>query len=206
MSATDRSAPDPLHVGTQSAPAARVGPNAILQLIAPLRERVGEDGLEPVFDAAGLAAYLFSPPGEMVPEAEVRSLFDKLLERLPGEADAVLYEAGQGTASYVMANRIPAAARALLRILPPAPAARLLLKAIEKNAWTFAGSGRCRTRPGRPAVIEIEANPIATPGCPWHRGVFAGLFEKLVKSGIRVTHPVCVTSGGGVCRFEVDWS
>lgn len=205
MSATDRPAPEPSSSVPDPARAARVGPNAILQLFSPLREQAGEEELRAVFETARLAAYLRSPPEEMVREEEVRRLFDALLNRLPAEADDLLWQAGQGTAVYVMANRIPAPVRGLLKALPAGPSARLLLKAIEKNAWTFAGSGRCRTRPGRPAIIEIEANPLATPGCPWHRGVFAGLFENLVTPRVEVTHPACMAAGGRACRYEVDW-
>jgi divinyl protochlorophyllide a 8-vinyl-reductase len=205
MSATDRPAPEPSPPVSDPARGARVGPNAILQLIPPLREQAGEVGLRSVFEAAGLTDYLRAPPGEMVREGEVRRLFDALLGELPAEADELLWQAGQGTAAYVMANRIPAPVRSLLRILPAGPSARLLLGAIEKNAWTFAGSGRCRTRPGRPAIIEIEANPIATPGCPWHRGVFAGLFVNLVTPRVEVTHPACVAAGERQCRYVMDW-
>ena len=116
----------------------------------------------------------------------------------------VLREAGAGTAAYVMANRIPAPVRGLLRFLPPRPAANLLLAAIQRHAWTFAGSGACRvSRSGRTAVLEIEHNPLATPGCAWHAGVLETMFRRLVSPRATLRHTDCEARGGDCCRFEV---
>lgn len=184
--------------------AAVVGPNAITQLIEPLRARLGEDGARRVFSRAGLAASLDAPPAGMVDEADAATLLAAVRAELaPPEADAVLHAAGRGTADYVMAHRIPAPVRALLRLLPAALAARLLLRAIERHAWTFAGSGRCRTRYGRPSVISIEGNPLATPGCPWHVAVFTRMFVALVSPLANVHHARCCADGQGACRFEI---
>jgi len=56
-----------------------------------------------------------------------------------------------------MPNRIPRAAQLVLRLLPAAPAGRILAGAIVRNAWTFAGSGRFRV--AAPGIFEIEATP-----------------------------------------------
>ena len=113
-------------------------------------------------------------------------------------------EAGTRTAAYVLANRIPKAAQALLKSLPAPLAGPLLLKAIARNAWTFAGSGRVRTAArGRRFVVEIAANPLAMPGCVWHLAVFEGLFSALVAPRVSVSHPLCCHDGAALCRFEI---
>lgn len=182
-----------------------VGPNAVLQLVEPLRTAGGERLLGDVFRRAGLSHYLASPPLAMVPQEEARRLFGATREFLdPEQADGVLREAGAGTAAYIMANRIPAVARGLLRLLPPRPAAKGLLSAIERHAWTFAGSGSCRVRlDGKTAVLEIEHNPLATPGCAWHGGVLETLFQHLVAARAVLSHTACEARAGDCCRFEV---
>lgn len=182
-----------------------VGPNAVLQLCAPLRDTGGEDLLEDVFRRAGLSRYLASPPLAMVPQEQARSLFGAVREFLGPEAgNQVLRQAGAGTAEYVMANRIPAVARGLLRVLPPRPAARLLLAAIQRHAWTFAGSGVCQGRQSdRSAILEIKHNPLVTPGCAWHTGVLETMFQRLVSRKASLQHVACEGRGSRCCRFEI---
>ena len=183
-----------------------VGPNAVLQLNAPLRAAGGDPLLEDVFRQAELLQYLATPPVVMVPQEQARRLFGAVREVLgPETGDDVLREAGKGTAAYVMANRIPVAIRSLLRLLPPRPSATLLLAAIERHAWTFAGSGRCSVhRVGPTATLEIEHNPLATPGCAWHEGVLEHLFRQLVSNKTDLRHDDCEARGGECCRFELS--
>jgi divinyl protochlorophyllide a 8-vinyl-reductase len=182
-----------------------VGPNAVLQLHVPVRAAGGDSLLQDVFRRAGLSHYLVTPPLAMVPQEEARRLFGAVREFLgPDGGDAVLREAGAGTAAYVMANRIPAVARSLLRVLPPRPAARLLLTAIQRHAWTFAGSGLCNASSmGKTAVLEIEHNPLATPGCAWHAGVLETMFQRLVSPRTTLRHTSCEARNGDRCRFEL---
>lgn len=188
-------------------PVARVGPNAILQTAEALRARGGDALARQVFAAAGLAARLVTPPTEMVPEGEAARLHRACCRTLaPAEAEAAARDAGLRTAAYILRYRIPRPARWLLRALPPGLATRLLLAAIARHAWTFAGSGRVVVTPGRPAVIEIAANPLATPGCPWHRGVFEGLVRTLVDRGTEVRETACTARGAPACRFEIHRS
>jgi divinyl protochlorophyllide a 8-vinyl-reductase len=182
-----------------------VGPNAVLQLCEPVRAAGGEALLQDVFRRAGLSHYLATPPLAMVPQEEARRLFGAVREYLGPEAgDAVLREAGAGTAAYVMANRIPAFARGVLRVLPPRPAARLLLTAIRRHAWTFAGSGVCCvSQAGRTAALEIEHNPLSTPGCAWHIGVLETMFHRLVSRRTALVHTACEARCGDRCRFDL---
>ncbi len=156
-----------------------------------------------VFTRAGYPELLDAAPDEMVDEAVPAALFRALWQVLPAEsARRVAVEAGRRTADYVIANRIPAAARLALRLAPRALGARLLLRAIERNAWTFAGSGRCETAARPTYAISIADNPLRMPGCVWHRAVFARLFDRLTAPGAAVVHAACGGTGGA-CRFEI---
>lgn len=183
-----------------------VGPNAVLQMQAALEARFGRAGAEQVFAAAGHQRLLRQPPGEMIDEQVPAALFRALWHELPSsEAVAIAHDAGRRTGAYILENRIPKPAQLLLKALPPRLAAPILLKAIEESAWTFAGSGDCRAKSGRPAKIEIAANPLSMPGCIWHIGVFEELFGALVHEGVRVAHTDCLGAHRRVCRFEIDW-
>ncbi len=183
---------------------ARVGPNAIIQLGETLKHRLGERCALDVFERAGLPAMLSEPPTDMVSERVVKTVFDALFDTLDVEqATAIAREAGVRTADYIMANRIPAPARFVLKALPAALAAPVLLRAISRNAWTFAGSGAVTVHAGTPHVLEVTGNPITTPGCVWHVGVFERLFQSLVARHASVSHTQCGRDGGDICRFEI---
>jgi divinyl protochlorophyllide a 8-vinyl-reductase len=190
---------------TLGKPVGVVGPNAVLQLVQPLRHAGGERLLKDVFRRAGLERYLDRPPLAMVPEEEARSLFGAVRELMGTDrGDDVLREAGRGTAQYVMAHRIPGPVRGLLRILPAPIAARMLLSAIQRHAWTFAGSGSCDGRcAGGVIRISIRDNPLATPGCPWHAGVLETMFRTLVTRRATLHHCACRARGGDCCRFSL---
>ncbi len=182
----------------------RVGPNAITQTAAALEAEGGPALARQVFEAAGLAELLDAPPDAMVPENVAGRLHRVVAACLPPvQGMRMALSAGRRTADYLLAHRIPLPAQILLRALPAWAAARLLLIAIRKNAWTFAGSGQVTTRAGRVAVIEIAANPLATPGCPWHAAVFDRLFTLLVSSEATVRETACCARGAPACRFEI---
>lgn len=159
---------------------ARVGPNAVIQLLNAL------DSHDPALCRRfamrnGVSAYLETPPGEMVDEAIPARLFADLCVFLPeAGAESVAVEAGRLTADYVIENRIPAVAKMALRVLPRRVAARFLLRAIERNAWTFVGSGTCRVSTRFGPTISIVGTPLIMPGLIWHRAVFERLFRRLV--------------------------
>ncbi|MBK1727192.1 bacteriochlorophyll 4-vinyl reductase, partial [Halorhodospira neutriphila] len=94
----------------------RIGPNAILQVAAALRAAAGEEAARRVFAAAGLEAWLDHPPERMVPESAVAALHQALRAELDAaQARHVLQDAGVRTGDYVLAWRIPAPVRTLLR-------------------------------------------------------------------------------------------
>jgi len=196
----------------QAAPPGHVGPNAITQVITALRHRLDEPVCAEVLRNAGLARYGDDAPLEMVHEDEVSALQRAVRKQLPpGDAAAVLREAGTRTGDYLLAHRIPRFAQAGLRLFPPAIAARALIKAIGGHAWTFAGSGRFRAIPGHPLIVEIAGCPLAAgqsseaPVCEMYVGVFQRLFEVLVSPRARAVETECCAMGAPACRFEMLW-
>ena len=80
----------------------------------------------------------------MLLEGKVVRLHGAFVQALPDLAPDLLRKAGLGTAEYILANRIPAPAKRVIRILPNPWGARLLARSIAKHGWTFAGSGQFR--------------------------------------------------------------
>lgn len=203
-------------MGAPGHTASRIGPNAIVRLAEALGARHGPGITLQVFDAAGLAHYLRQPPREMVDEAEVRRLH-AVLGRLLGDQDAaaIARAAGRATAEYLLAHRIPRPVQSLLACLPAPLAARALLGAIARHAWTFVGSGCLRIEsplwPGDPAVLNIEANPLCrglatdTPACGFYAATFERLFQVLVDPRSRAVEVACEARGEACCRFEIRW-
>ena len=183
----------------------RVGPNAIIQLGNALRDRFGADETVGFFDRHGFGALIEKPPTEMIdqsiPAMLMRALWDDFDH---ATASGIAGDAGRRTADYIVANRIPRIARALFRVTPRRRAARMLLRAIERHAWTFAGSGVCETSGTDPYLISIRDNPLALPQCDWHVAVFERLFRRLVSGGAVVRHVDCCRNGGAVCTFEIE--
>lgn len=178
-----------------------IGPNAVIQLGQALRDHGGLG--ERVFARAGFLRLLTAPPDAMIDEAIPARLFAALWAEAPDLAPAIAHRAGRLTGEYVLANRIPRPARLVLRALPARFAAPLLLKAIQKHAWTFAGTGQCLVESGQPAVVTIIDNPLTMPGGIWHVGVFESLFCALVSPATRVSHQGTRLNGRPACRFQL---
>jgi divinyl protochlorophyllide a 8-vinyl-reductase len=194
--------------GGATAPGARIGPNAITRVA----EALDRDRAPAVFATAGLAHYLRTPPEAMVDETEVVRLHGALRGVLGGpEARRITRRAGELTGDYLLAHRIPAVARGVLRALPAALAAPLLLAAVRRHAWTFAGSGRFTAAAGRPVTLAIEGNPLARgavsdePLCDYYAATFQRLFRALVHPRAGVVETACEACGAPACRFEVRW-
>ncbi|CCE00497.1 bacteriochlorophyll 4-vinyl reductase [Bradyrhizobium sp. STM 3809] len=200
------------HQSEHQAHAGRIGPNAIIQTAEALRLLAGEDAAHCVFAVAGLEAYLTSPPADMVDETEVIRLHRALRAVLDDDAArAVSVKAGQLTAAYLLAHRIPAAAQRLLRILPARLASHALSRAISAHAWTFAGTGIFTGRPGRPTTYEISHCPLCRgqgtdhPICDFYAATFETLFARLVHRSARAREISCEAMGASACRFVIDW-
>jgi len=199
---------------TAAAAVGRIGPNAITRVAEVLPPRVGSDATRRLFDRAGLLRHLLAPPQAMVDEAEVRALHGVLREALGVPmAREVAHAAGERTADYLLAHRIPRAVQRLLKALPAPLAARVLMAAMRRNAWTFAGSGHfsATLRGAGLCMLAIRSNPLcrgvkaAEPGCDFYAGTFERLFQVLVHRNARVIEVACEACGDAECRFEVRW-
>lgn len=192
---------------------ATIGPNAITQVAAALCAAAPETTVRRVFRAAGLIHWFEEPPTEMVPESAVAALHQELRKQLPrDQAERILTDAGIRTGYYVLKRRIPGFARLILRLLPPVLAGPLLLRAIERNAWTFIGSGSFTVnRADKKCILEVRENPVVageqadSPICHWHAEVFATLFKELVWKSSSVTEISCCAAGDDACRFELRY-
>lgn len=193
-----------------------IGPNAILRVAEVLPARVGEPMTRALFEQAGLLRHLLQPPKDMVPESDVRALHGVLRQRLGDPlAREVAREAGRRTAAYLLAHRIPRVVQGLLKRLPAPLAARVLLQAITRNAWTFVGSGTFSALPirwGRPVRLQIEHNPLCrgvvsdAPACDFYAATFETLFRALVHPRSQVQEVECEACGGRACRFDIRWT
>jgi divinyl protochlorophyllide a 8-vinyl-reductase len=192
--------------------AGRIGPNAITRVAEVLPARVGSSATRDLFQAAGLLHHLLQPPRAMVQEAEVRQLHGALRQQLgPDAAREVSAAAGRATANYLLAHRIPRPIQRLLHLLPARLAARVLLAAVSRHAWTFAGSGQFSAQLGRPVLLRIRHNPLCqglatvAPACHYYAATFERLFQVLVHPRAQVVEVACEACGDAECRFEVRW-
>ena len=190
----------------------RIGPNAIIRVAEALEHQRGHAMTEEVFAMAGLARYLDEAPHEMVDEEEARRLHVMLRTLLGASAAAeVSREAGVATANYLLANRIPKPVQFVLRSSPAVVASRVLLAAVSRHAWTFAGSGRFEAIAGPPSLLTIRDNPLTrgqasdSPVCDYYGATFEHLFRELVQRRTRVTELTCEARGDDACRFELRW-
>jgi divinyl protochlorophyllide a 8-vinyl-reductase len=191
---------------------ARIGPNSITRMAQALRHQHDEQVTARIFEAAGLTGHLAHPPTAMVDERDVTALHRALREELTAEqASAVSLEAGQLTGDYLLANRIPKPVQSILKPLPAGLSSRILLKAIERNAWTFAGSGHFQVNHRPSLTLTITNSPLcreaqsAHPVCDYYAGTFQRLFQVLVHPKTQVTETQCAATGAAHCVFEVRW-
>lgn len=195
-----------------SGAAHRIGPNAITRVAEAMRPRVGAAVTARVFGRAGLLAYLAEPPEQMVDEAEVTRLHRELRETIGHDmARTIAREAGMRTGDYLLAHRIPKPVQTLLLWLPAPLAARVLLSAIRRHAWTFAGSGVFTARAGQPVVLTLTDNPLCRgavltePACDYYAATFERLFCVLVHPNARALEVTCEAMGAKACVFEIRW-
>jgi len=199
--------------GTVPAPTAgRIGPNAITRTAEALDAALGAATVADVFGRAGLQGYLGNPPQDMVDETEVLRLHAVLYERLPAHLAArVGRDAGRRTGDYLLAHRIPRSVQRLLRLSPTWAASRVLLAAIKKNAWTFAGTAHFCARGARPVHVRMTGCPLCrgavacAPRCDFYAGCFERLFQSLVHRRAHVAETACQACGAAACCFVIDW-
>ncbi len=184
----------------------KIGPNAVLQTEIAIREAGGQGLAERIFAKACLGHLLRQRPDDMIDEAIPRALFNALFETVPRrEGIRIALDAGRRTGAYILRNRIPMPVRVFLKLLPAPLASPLLLSAIQRHAWTFAGSGACSIETGEAARLIIADNPMKMPVCAWHTGVLEVLFKELVSPRTGVVHRTHRADEPTVCTFTMDW-
>jgi len=190
----------------------RIGPNAITRVAEALLAEVGSAVRAEIFGRAGLDAYLREAPQQMVDEQEVIGLHHVLRARLaPEQARRVNRDAGARTGAYLLAHRIPRPVQGLLRVLPAPLAARVLVAAIRRHAWTFAGTADFRARGARPVGFTLAGCPLCRgaradgPCCDFYAACFEHLFRALVHERATVRETSCAAAGDEACRFDVRW-
>ena len=191
--------------------AGRIGPNAVIRLAEALEAQVGARRTHEIFRAAGQAQFLAARPESMVDERAVTALYASLRSTLvPADAADAARRAGELTGDYLLAHRIPGAVRGLLTMLPARLAAPLLVSAIRRNAWTFAGSGSFAAT-GRPLRLSITGCPVCRGAtsphcvCDYYAATFERLFAALVSPRCRVRETACEATGASACVFDVKW-
>ncbi len=173
---------------------ARIGPNAIIQTVHAFRHTYGHTATAHLLHASphpAVRALNQSLPAAMVPEDLFHALVAELEQQLGESATAsILERAGQHTADYLLAHRIPKPFQWVVRQLPPRAALALLLAAIKQHAWTFAGSGSFTTRhilsrsiPQLTLTLPPMARP---PVAAFYAGTLSRLFQSLISPTCRL--------------------
>ena len=186
----------------------RIGPNAIIQTAVALRERVGVARADALV-AAATGRALGTWPEAMVDESEVIRLVHAVHEDLdPALREAVMRDAGVRTAEYLLANRIPRVAQRVLRVLPGALSLRLLLLAISRHTWTFAGTAHVHIHYGATATLSMRGCPMCrglratAPDCHYVAATLEHLAQRLADAAYEVVETTCEAQGGTACTFE----
>lgn len=174
-------APSRAHWGNAGA---LIGPNAVLQMAWAMEATIGAAAAREVLEVAGIDAL---PSGEaMICEGQALRLHHALAMLHPAAAEDIAAAAAVGTAEYIIAHRIPRFAALALRWLPAPIAARLLMRAIERHAWTFVGAGAFTvTGPWNFTIDRSQADDRTAPPDTlfhWYAAVFARLYSRLVRA------------------------
>ena len=189
-----------------------IGPNAITRMAEALSASGGETLRRRIFTRAGLSHYLARPPAHMIPESDVACLHRAAIEELgEARAAAVSHQAGRLTGDYLLENRIPALAQRVLKRLPREIAARILVAAIKRHAWTFAGSGAFSYAFTPQLILKLDGSPICReirtkePACAYFAATFKRVFGEMLGPSLNVRETECEASGAPACVFEVGW-
>ena len=189
-----------------------IGPNAITRLAQALIARGGTEQCRRVFESAGLGEYVDNPPTQMVEARDVATLHRALVDCIGATAATkISLEAGRLTGDYLLANRIPQKAQVILRFLPRALAARILVRAIARHAWTFAGAGTFIYSFEPQLTLRLTKSPIcrdlrsSVPACHYFAATFERVFGAMLGPRLRVVETGCEATGASACTFRVTW-
>jgi divinyl protochlorophyllide a 8-vinyl-reductase len=186
---------------------AKIGPNAIIQPVAALRERYGEPEANAILERGGQAHLCTQLPEHMVEEGEFHTLARALLAELgPEPTHSLLYEAGERTASYLLQHRIPRPFQALVKRLPRSPGLRLLMWGIGQHAWTFVGSGQFRFVVQKTPTIHLKVSYPSVPVvASFYGGTFTHLIQVLIDPQATVQMSASDAAGTLDCRYKLVW-
>jgi len=187
----------------------KIGPNSIIQTIAALHEVYDPIQSRAILVCGGAPDLAERLPSEMVDERDFYALAQMLVDQLGAEQAArILRRAGELTAGYLLRHRIPQPAQWVLRVLPMRQRFRLLLPAIARNAWTFAGSGSFSFDAGPTPWVRIATpallGPPTTTGaiCHFYKGTFGHLARSLISRRITVWEMECQSHGAAACVYR----
>lgn len=201
-----------LHPAPHIGAGARIGPNAIIQTAAALRARHGDAVAEELL-AESTPWRLDALPGAMVDENEVGALVRAVIARYPGhEGHAIMSDSGVRTAHYLLRVRIPALAQRVMRVLPRGIALRMLMSAISRHSWTFAGSAqfdvsRLTRNGGAFALISCpmcRGLAARAPQCHYYAATFEEIIRRIITRSAMVREVECEAAGGACCRFVIS--
>lgn len=193
---------------TTDAPKAKIGPNALIQTVQALQALTGPAATFAVLAHADRLDLLDTLPSVLVSAHEFTTLVEAVYATLPQAlAEDVLAESGARTAAYVIRNRIPAPVRGLLRLLPPALAIRVLLQAIARHTYTFAGAAEFSYRLRPTPVLRLAGDPatgkhVACAVGPYYHGAFQAFMHDLVSPHAHVS---ASAAADGANLFTVRW-
>ncbi|NTW83069.1 MAG: bacteriochlorophyll 4-vinyl reductase [Chlorobiaceae bacterium] len=181
----------------------KIGPNSIIQTVTALETRFGKTEAEAILKRCGQGHWIGNLPSEMTEESKFHALVGALDNEIgENKTASILEESGRRTAAYLLRVRIPGFFQKILKPLPPGIAFKLLLFAISKNAWTFAGSGEFSYTSGKKPVITVK---VTYPGRPvvgnFYLGTFEALLEELVNPKTTIKASIKKESGSILCTY-----
>ncbi len=184
----------------------RIGPNSIIQTVAALEASFGKAEAEAILQRIGQGHWIGNLPTEMTEESKFHALVTAVEKEIGENATAsILEESGQRTAKYLLRVRIPAIFQKVVKLLPPRAAFKLLLFAISKNAWTFAGSGQFSYTMSRPPEISVRVTwPSLPVGGNFYLGTFKALLHELVNPDTTVTPTIRKEGNSILCRYRCE--
>lgn len=191
-----------------SADPARIGPNAIIQTVAALRDHYGIAPANALLAQSGQSHLIEQLPTEMVPESEFHVLVQALASQIGAEQVVrILDDAGQRTADYLLTHRIPRFFQRLVRVLPRRIGLWLLLKAISQHAWTFVGSGQFRFAVTHHPTLQLKVTyPSVSPVASFYGGTFTHLIHTLIDQRATVQTSTSQDTGGILCLYTLTLS
>lgn len=181
----------------------RIGSDAVLHTLDALSEVGGDHLTQEIIDAAGLRHVVGQTLQEMVPQSVFSALVQSIEDLLPrSQVDLVAVKSGRKTGAVLLEQYIPEMAQKLLRTLPKRVAGPLLLRALEKHAWTFAGSASVHHIDGPPLKLVIGNNPMAIWGCLWQCALLETVFRRVVSPDARIWQMACCESNPMECCVD----